>query len=423
MLKLNENFLNLQAGYLFPEIARRVSAHQAAHPEADVIKLGIGDVTEPLPPAVTEAMAKAVAEMADASTFHGYGPALGYDWLRQAFAEHDFQSRGCDVSADEVFVSDGSKCDAANILDIFGAGNRVAVCDPVYPVYVDTNVMAGNAGPPKPGDDSGRYSGLVYLPMTADNGFVPEPPPEDASAPPLDLVYLCSPNNPTGAAATKDELAAWVAYANRHGSILLYDAAYADFIQDPSLPRSIYEIEGARDCAIEMRSLSKTAGFTGTRCGYVVIPKTLERLSSSGQPVSLHALWSRRQSTKFNSVGYVVQRGAEAVYTAEGRTQCKSLIDGYMANAAAMRTALTDAGLAVYGGENAPYVWVGCPDGADSWGFFDQLLTQAHVVGTPGAGFGSCGEGYIRFSAFNDRAKVDRAMSRVVGQLGALSDR
>ncbi|MEM9295848.1 MAG: aminotransferase class I/II-fold pyridoxal phosphate-dependent enzyme, partial [Planctomycetota bacterium] len=262
-----------------------------------------------------------------------------------------------------------------------------------------------------------------YLPMTAENNFVPTPPPEDGSDGALDLVYLCSPNNPTGAAATKDELAAWVAYANRHGSILLYDAAYADFIHDPSLPKSIYEVDGARDCAIEMRSLSKTAGFTGTRCGYVVIPKTLERPGPDGKPVSLHALWSRRQSTKFNGVGYVVQRGAEAAYSEAGRAQCQGLIDGYMQNAASMRKSLTEAGLSVYGGENAPYVWVGCPDGADSWGFFDQLLKQAHVVGTPGAGFGSCGEGYIRFSAFNSLGRVEEAMSRVVAQLGVAAGR
>ncbi|MEA5391669.1 LL-diaminopimelate aminotransferase [Cyanobium gracile UHCC 0139] len=405
MVQVNDSYLRLKAGYLFPEIARRVKAFTEAHPEAAVIRLGIGDVTEPLPAACREAMQQAIEAMGTREGFHGYGPEQGYGWLREAIARHDFQARGCEVSAEEIFISDGSKCDSSNILDILGAGNRIAVTDPVYPVYVDSNVMAGRTGD---ADGGGRYGGLTYLPITAANGFV-APLPEQ----PVDLIYLCFPNNPTGAVATRDQLKQWVDYALAHNALILFDAAYEAFISDPQLPHSIYEIEGARRCAIEFRSFSKNAGFTGTRCAFTVVPRGLSGTTTAGEPVELWGLWNRRQSTKFNGVSYIVQRGAEAVYSPEGQEQVRALIRFYMENAAIIRRELEAAGLQVYGGQQAPYVWIKTPAGLDSWGFFDHLLSQAHVVGTPGSGFGAAGEGYFRLSAFNSRANVDEAMRRI----------
>ncbi|AFY29011.1 LL-diaminopimelate aminotransferase [Cyanobium gracile] len=405
MVQVNDSYLRLKAGYLFPEIARRVKAFTEAHPEAAVIRLGIGDVTEPLPAACRAAMQQAIEAMGTREGFHGYGPEQGYGWLREAIARHDFQARGCEVSAEEIFVSDGSKCDSSNILDILGAGNRIAVTDPVYPVYVDSNVMAGRTGD---ADGGGRYGGLTYLPITAANGFV-APLPEQ----PVDLIYLCFPNNPTGAVATREQLQQWVDYALAHNALILFDAAYEAFISDPELPHSIYEIEGARRCAIEFRSFSKNAGFTGTRCAFTVVPRGLTGTTAAGEPVELWGLWNRRQSTKFNGVSYIVQRGAEAVYSPEGQEQVRTLIGFYMENAAIIRRELEAAGLQVYGGQQAPYVWIKTPDGLDSWGFFDHLLGQAHVVGTPGSGFGAAGEGYFRLSAFNSRANVDEAMRRI----------
>ncbi len=405
MVLINDNYLKLKAGYLFPEIGRRVKAFSEAHPEAPLIRLGIGDVTEPLPLACRSAMKQAIEEMGTPEGFHGYGPEQGYPWLRDVIARDDFQSRGCEISAEEIFISDGSKCDSSNILDIFGPGNRIAVTDPVYPVYVDSNVMAGHTGE---ADASGRYGGLTYLPITAANHFM-APLPESA----VDLIYLCFPNNPTGAVATKDQLRQWVDFARAHEALILFDAAYEAYIQDPDLPHSIYEIEGARECAIEFRSFSKNAGFTGTRCAFTVVPKGLMGSTGEGSRVEIWGLWNRRQSTKFNGVSYIVQRGAEAVYSAEGRREVKALIDFYMENAAIIRRELTGAGLRVYGGQQAPYVWIQTPDGMDSWAFFDHLLGQAHVVGTPGSGFGAAGEGYFRLSAFNSRANVEEAMRRV----------
>ncbi|MBM5817148.1 MAG: LL-diaminopimelate aminotransferase [Cyanobacteria bacterium K_Offshore_surface_m2_239] len=409
MVQVNSNYLKLKAGYLFPEIARRVKAFSAAHPEAAIIRLGIGDVTEPLPEACRTAMKAAVDAMGTPEGFHGYGPEQGYPWLREAIARHDFQARSCAVDPEEIFVSDGSKCDSANILDILGTGNRIAVTDPVYPVYVDSNVMAGRTGE---ADEGGRYGGLTYLPISAENGFTARIPEET-----VDLIYLCFPNNPTGAVATREHLAEWVAYARANGSLILFDAAYEAFIQDPSLPHSIYEIEGARDCAIEFRSFSKNAGFTGTRCAFTVVPRGLMGTSDSGEAVELWGLWNRRQSTKFNGVSYIVQRGAEAVYSPEGQAQVRELIRFYMENAAIIRRELAAAGLEVHGGEQAPYVWAKTPAGLDSWGFFDLLLGQAHVVGTPGSGFGAAGDGYFRLSAFNSRANVEEAMKRIQAAL------
>jgi len=405
MVQVNDNYLKLKAGYLFPEIARRVKAFCAANPDADLIRLGIGDVTEPLPAACREAMKNAIDGMGTAEGFHGYGPEQGYGWLREAIAKHDFQARGCEISAEEIFVSDGSKCDSSNILDILGEGNRIAVTDPVYPVYVDSNVMAGRTGE---AGDQGRYAGLTYLPINAANGFAAEIP-----ALAVDLIYLCFPNNPTGAVATKTQLKAWVDYARSHQALILFDAAYEAFIQDPALPHSIYEIEGARECAIEFRSFSKNAGFTGTRCAFTVVPKGLTGQAANAEEVELWGLWNRRQSTKFNGVSYIVQRGAEAVYTPAGQTQVNELVSFYMQNAAIIRRELSAAGLTIYGGEHAPYVWIKTPEGIDSWGFFDHLLNKANVVGTPGSGFGSAGEGYFRLSAFNSRSNVDEAMARI----------
>lgn len=405
MATINNNYLKLKAGYLFPEIARRVNAFAAETPDAKIIRLGIGDVTEPLPEACRTAMIKAVEEMGDRGSFRGYGPEQGYDWLREAIAQHDFQARGCDIDASEIFISDGSKCDCGNILDIFGNDNTIAVTDPVYPVYVDTNVMAGHTGD---ANDNGEYGGLIYLPISADNHFTAEIPSQK-----VDLIYLCFPNNPTGATATKDHLQAWVNYARSHGSIILFDAAYEAFITDPAIPHSIYEIDGARECAIEFRSFSKNAGFTGTRCALTVVPKSLKGKAADGSDVELWKLWNRRQSTKFNGVSYIVQRGAEAVYSDEGQTQVKELVAFYMENAQIIRERLTAAGLQVYGGVNAPYVWVKTPNHLSSWDFFDKLLHTCNVVGTPGSGFGAAGEGYFRISAFNSRENVNAAMQRI----------
>jgi LL-diaminopimelate aminotransferase len=405
MATINDNYLKLKAGYLFPEIARRVNTFAEANPEAKIIKLGIGDVTEPLPEACRTAMMKAVEEMGDRATFQGYGPEQGYAWLREKIAAHDFQSRGCQVEPDEIFISDGSKCDTGNILDIFGDNNTIAVTDPVYPVYVDTNVMAGHTGS---ANDKGEFEGLVYLPITAENNFTAEIPSQK-----VDLIYLCFPNNPTGATATKEHLKAWVDYAKANGSIIFFDAAYEAYITDPELPHSIYEIEGARDCAIEFRSFSKNAGFTGTRCALTVVPKTLTAKASDGSDVELWKLWTRRHTTKFNGVSYIVQRGAEAVYSEEGQAQIKALIDFYLENAKIIREKLTEAGISVYGGVNAPYVWVKTPNGLSSWDFFDKLLQTCNVVGTPGSGFGAAGEGYFRISAFNSRENVEEAMKRI----------
>ncbi len=405
MATINSNYLKLRAGYLFPEIARRVNEFSAQNPGSRIIKLGIGDVTEPLPPAVIEAMHQAVDDMSRRETFRGYGPEQGYAFLREKIAEHDYRSRGCEVADDEIFVSDGSKCDTANLLDILGPGNRVAVLDPVYPVYVDTNVMAGQTGP---ADDTGQYDGLTYLSATADNEFSPDLPDR-----PVDVIYLCYPNNPTGAVATRQMLEHWVDYAKEHDTLILFDAAYEAFISDPDLPHSIYEVPGARDVAIEFRSFSKNAGFTGTRCGFTVVPRSVTGLDAQGNRVDLHRLWSRRQSTKFNGVSYVVQRGAEAVYSPEGQEQVGDLVRFYMENASMIRRELTSVGLAVYGGLHAPYVWIKTADGVTSWDYFDHLLNEAHVVGTPGSGFGASGEGYFRFSAFNSRENVQEAMGRV----------
>ncbi|WPF87428.1 LL-diaminopimelate aminotransferase [Cyanobacterium aponinum AL20118] len=408
MARINDNYLKLKAGYLFPEIARRVNAFAQANPDAKIIKLGIGDVTEPLPQACRNAMVKAVEDMGDRANFKGYGPEQGYLWLREAIATNDFQARGCDISPDEIFISDGSKCDTGNILDIFGKDNKIAVTDPVYPVYVDTNVMAGHTGE---ANEKGEYEGLVYLPISAENDFTAELPSEA-----VDLIYLCFPNNPTGATASKEYLQKWVDYAKANDSIILFDAAYEAFITDPTLPHSIYEIEGAKECAIEFRSFSKNAGFTGTRCALTVVPKTLKGKANDGSEVELWKLWNRRQSTKFNGVSYIVQRGAEAVYSPEGKAQIKELVNFYLENAKIIREELTKAGLTVYGGVNAPYVWVKTPDGLSSWDFFDKLLHNDNVVGTPGSGFGAAGEGYFRLSAFNSRENVIEAMRRINGK-------
>ncbi|MFM5889954.1 MAG: LL-diaminopimelate aminotransferase [Dolichospermum sp.] len=408
MATINDNYLKLKAGYLFPEIARRVNAFAQANPDAKIIRLGIGDVTEPLPEACRTAMIKAVEDMGDRSSFKGYGPEQGYNWLREKIATYDFQARGAAIEADEIFISDGSKCDSGNILDIFGKNNIIAVTDPVYPVYVDTNVMAGNSGD---ANEKGEYGGLVYLPVTAENNFTAEIPSQK-----VDLIYLCFPNNPTGATATKEHLQAWVNYAKANGSIIFFDAAYEAFITDPTLPHSIFEIEGARDCAIEFRSFSKNAGFTGTRCALTVVPKTLTAQAADGSNVELWKLWNRRQSTKFNGVSYIIQRGAEAVYSEAGQTQIKALVNFYLDNAKIIRQELTNAGLNVYGGVNAPYVWVKTPHGLSSWEFFDKLLTTVNVVGTPGSGFGAAGEGYFRISAFNSRENVEEAMKRITAK-------
>jgi LL-diaminopimelate aminotransferase len=405
MATINSNFLKLKAGYLFPEIARRVRVYTEENPDkaARIIRCGIGDVTEPLPAAIVKAMHEGVDEMADRATFKGYGPEQGYEFLRQAIVDNQFANHG--ISADEIFISDGSKCDTGNILDIFGKGNVIAITDPVYPVYVDTNVMAGNTGD---ADNHGAYGDLLYLPCNAANQFVAAVPTEKA-----DLIYLCFPNNPTGAVATRSQLEAWVKYAKANDSIIFFDAAYEAFIQDPEIPRSIFEIEGAHDCAIEFRSFSKNGGFTGVRCAYIVIPKTVSGKSDTGERIPLHQLWSRRHSTKFNGASYPVQKAAAAVFSSEGKKQVSALIEHYMGNAKLLREAAAAAGLTVFGGENAPYVWVSCPAGLSSWDMFDKMLGEAQVVITPGSGFGSAGEGYFRISAFNSRANVEEVCRRL----------
>jgi LL-diaminopimelate aminotransferase len=404
MARINDHYRKLAAGYLFPEIGRRVRVFSDAHPDADVIRLGIGDVVLPLAPSVRRAMHEAIDEMATAEGFRGYGPSEGYDFLREAIARHDFGSRGVRIDPNEIYVSDGSKCDSANIQEIFADDATLAVTDPVYPVYVDTNVMAGRTGG---ADDRGRYGRIQYLPCTEENGFLPALPEES-----VDLVYLCSPNNPTGVVAPKEELERWVGWARENEAILLFDAAYERFITE-DLPHSIFEIEGARECAIEFRSFSKTAGFTGIRCAYIVIPDELRGRAADGASVPVAELWSRRTNTKFNGVSYPVQRGAEAVYSDEGRKEVQANIDYYLANAGLILEGLSKAGFTTFGGVNAPYVWMKAPDGLDSWQLFDRLLEQAHVVGTPGSGFGACGEGYFRLSAFGMREKVEEAIARI----------
>ncbi len=406
MVQVNENYLKLKAGYLFPEIAKRVKIYSQSNKSAEIIKLGIGDVTEPLPRACIEAMGKALDEMGTTVGFRGYGPEQGYSWLREKISEHDFISRGCQISPEEIFVSDGSKCDSSNILDILGKDNSIAVTDPVYPVYVDSNVMTGRTGDAL---ENGTYQGLTYLAINEGNNFLPKLPEKK-----IDILYLCFPNNPTGATITKKELKKWVDYALQNKSLILFDAAYEAFIQDNDIPHSIYEIEGAKDCAIEFRSFSKNAGFTGVRCAFTVIPKNLKGLSSTNEEIELWPLWNRRQSTKFNGVSYVVQKGAEAVYSLEGKKQVRGLIDFYMENAKIMKNKLQNSGYKVYGGDNAPYIWIKVPDQMSSWDFFDFLLQKVSVVGTPGSGFGLAGEGYFRLSAFNSRSNVLDAMERII---------
>ena len=405
MVQVNADYLKLKAGYLFPEISRRIKEFSFKNPNADLIRLGIGDVTEPLPLACREAMKAAIEEMGTEDGFRGYGPEQGYQWLREIISENDYISRGCEISAEEIFVSDGSKCDSSNILDILGKENKIAVTDPVYPVYVDTNVMTGRTG----GANSvGEYKGLSYIPINSENGFEAAIPKEK-----YDLIYLCFPNNPTGAVATKEQLVSWVKYAKENNSLILFDAAYEAFIKDESIPHSIFEIEGSRDCAIEFRSFSKNAGFTGTRCAFTVIPKSLKG-KAGVETVDLWSLWNRRQSTKFNGVSYFVQRGAEAVYSKEGKKQIRKLVSFYMDNAQIIKENLTDAGFEVFGAINAPYAWIKTPKNMSSWDFFDFLLEKANVVGTPGSGFGAAGEGYFRLSAFNSRENVEKAMQRIV---------
>jgi LL-diaminopimelate aminotransferase len=409
MARINENFQKLKAGYLFPEIARRVNAYTDAEPEKAkrLIRCGIGDVTEPVPVAAREAMKKAVDELGNRGTFRGYGPEQGYPFLRESIVKNAYDGLG--ILADDIYVSDGSKCDSGNILDIFGPGNKIAVTDPVYPVYVDTNVMAGNTGE---ANEAGEYKGLVYLKCTAENGFVPAIPAEK-----VDLIYLCYPNNPTGTTATREQLEAWVAYALENDAVILYDAAYEAFVQDPSIPRSIYEIEGAHKCAIEFRSFSKNGGFTGVRCAFTVIPGSVTGSTGSGERVPLKQLWGRRHSTKFNGASYPVQRGAEAIYSEAGKAEVAELVKHYMINAKLLREACEGLGLQVWGGENAPYVWVGCPEGVSSWGMFDRMLEGAQVVVTPGAGFGAAGEGFFRISAFNSRENVMEVCQRLAAMI------
>jgi LL-diaminopimelate aminotransferase len=409
MAKINDNYLRLRSSYLFSEIAKRVRAYQEAHPDAKLIRLGIGDVTRPLPPAVIDAMHAAVDDMARLETFRGYPPETGWDFLLDVIVRHDYGERGVTIGPDEVVVSDGSKSDSGNIQEIFAPDCVVALTDPVYPVYLDSNVMAGRAG--TAGAD-GRFDRVVYLPCTADNAFLPRLPDR-----PADLIYLCYPNNPTGAVMTRAALKGWVDYARERSAVILYDAAYEAYIRDPAIPHSIYEIEGAREVAIEFRSFSKSAGFTGTRCAYTVVPRELVGRAASGDPVGLLGLWVRRQSTKFNGVAYVIQRGAAATYTPEGRKQVAALVDYYMENARIIRQGLEATGLTVHGAQNAPYIWVKTPPGLDSWGFFDKLLNEAHVVGTPGAGFGPSGEGYFRLTGFGSRAATEEAVARIKTRL------
>lgn len=404
MLHINQNFQKLPGSYLFAEIARRVKAYQAAHPEADIIRLGIGDVTKPLVPAVIEAMHSAVEEMGHEETFHGYGPDFGYDFLVNAIREGDYAARGIEIAYDEVFISDGAKCDVGNIQELFSPDAVIAVTDPVYPVYVDSNAMAGRAGN-YVGD---RWDRLVYLPCNAENGFVPAVPDR-----PVDVIYLCYPNNPTGTVLTRKQLQVFVDWAKENGAIIIYDAAYRAYVTTPGIPLSIYEVPGAREVAIECNSFSKTAGFTGTRCAYTVIPHEVCGMDEKGQKVELNALWKRRMATKFNGVSYPIQRGAAAVYTEAGQKQIKEVIAAYMENARIIREGLTAAGLTVYGGKDAPYIWLKVPDGMSSWAFFDKLLDECHIVGTPGSGFGPSGEGYFRLTAFNTLEKTQQAMARI----------
>ncbi|MEP6809508.1 MAG: LL-diaminopimelate aminotransferase [Chthoniobacterales bacterium] len=407
MAYLNENYLKLQAGYLFPEVARRVQQFCAEHPEIapEIIRCGIGDVTEPLPAAAIAAMHQAIDDLSHRETFRGYGPEQGYEFIRSKIAGHDYRARGIEIADDDIFLSDGSKSDCGFILDILGHQNKIAITDPVYPVYVDTNVMAGHTGAAQ---KNGRYEGIVYLPCTEANGFVPEPPRDHA-----DIVYLCFPNNPTGAVATRAQLTRWVEYAQEHKALLLYDAAYEGYISEPEIPHSIYEIPGALECAIEFRSFSKTGGFTGVRCGFTVMPKTVKAQTEDGRTLPLHSLWHRRWSTKANSVSYPVQRGAEALYSEAGKAQVRGLIEHYMGNARILRMATEAAGLRVFGGTNAPYIWVKTPAGLTSWEMFDRMLHDLHVVITPGSGFGSCGEGFFRISAFNSRENAEEVARRL----------
>ncbi len=405
MALINDNFIKIPATYLFSEIAKRVAQHQQENPEANIIKMGIGDVTLPLPDASVDAMIRASEEQRNSATFRGYGPEQGYDFLREAIRTNDFLSRGVEIDADEIFVSDGAKSDTGNIGDIFSALNSVAITDPSYPVYVDTNAMGGRAGEPT---SSGAWSNLIYLPCNTDNGFVPALPAKRA-----DMIYLCYPNNPTGTTLTKEQLAVWVQYAKENKSVILFDAAYEAFITEDNVPHSIYEIEGAQDVAIEFRSFSKTAGFTGTRCGYTVVPKTVMGYTEAGDPFPLNKLWNRRHTTKFNGTSYVVQRAAEATYSEEGKKQVRKLIDYYMSNATIIREGLIKAGYEVYGGINAPYIWAKAPKEMSSWEYFDYLLKVKNIVTTPGAGFGASGEGFVRFSAFGDKEKIKEAMKRL----------
>ena len=400
--------MKLQAGYLFPEISRRIRSFGAENPDAKIISLGIGDVTQPLAPAIVEAMKKAVVDMGSEAAFRGYGPEQGYDFLINAIIENDFNSRNIDLDRSEVFISDGAKCDTGNIQEIFGLNNVIAVTDPVYPVYVDTNVMAGRTGQ---ANKNGQYSKIVYMPCTAENNFIPELPSPAVGR--IDIIYLCFPNNPTGAVATKEILSRWVNFARDKRAIILFDAAYEAFITDPKIPHSIYEVEGAKEVAIEFRSFSKTAGFTGIRCAFTIVPKQLQAYTEDGRAVKVNSLWHRRQCTKFNGASYISQAGAAAVYTTEGKKQCRQIIDIYMANAAVIRELLTRLGYDVYGGVNAPYIWMKTPDGLSSWDFFDHLLQKANVVGTPGSGFGPSGEGYLRLSAFAKPDDVKEAMQRI----------
>ena len=405
MAFINENYLKLKAGYLFPEIGRRVREFQKNHTDAEIIKMGIGDVTQPLSPCIIKAFHEAVDEMSKEDTFRGYGPEQGYEFLREAIAANEYQSRGIDIKAGEIYISDGSKCDTGNILEIFGNDNTIAVQDPVYPVYVDSSVMGGRTGVLK---ENGYYEKLVYMPCTAENNFTPQLPEQR-----VDIIFLCYPNNPTGTTLSKMELKKWVDYARKNRSVILYDTAYEAYISEPEIPHSIFEIECAREVAIEFRSFSKTAGFTGTRCAYIVIPENLVAYTAGGEAKPLHSLWLRRHTTKFNGVSYPVQRAAAAIFTPEGKKETKSLIAYYMENARIMRENLGRIGFKVFGGINAPYVWVTPGNGIKSWDLFDKILHEAHVVGTPGSGFGPSGEGYFRFSAFASRENVQKAMLRL----------
>ena len=406
MIKINENFLELQESYLFATIAQKVAKYSKENPDKKIIKLGIGDVTRPIPQVVLQAIHKATDEQASSETFRGYGPEQGYEFLREKIKEYDYKSRNVDIDIDEIFVSDGAKCDCGNIVDILAKDNKVAITDPVYPVYLDTNVMSGRGG--KYDKETGKYENIVYIPATSENNFVPELPKEK-----VDIIYLCYPNNPTGTTLTKEQLETWVKYAKENKALILFDAAYEAFITDENVPHSIYEIEGAKEVAIEFRSYSKTAGFTGMRCAFIVVPKELKGYTKSGEEVSINKLWNRRHCTKFNGVSYIVQRAAEAVYTEEGRKQIKENIDYYKENARIIKQGLEEAGYTVYGGVNSPYVWLQLPDGMKSWDFFDKLLTEANVVGTPGVGFGPSGEGYFRLTGFGTKENTKKAIRRI----------